>query len=245
MARTEQKPTPTTDSTGRGAPGGPSGDAAPGQEAGIAGDVRALVRSGLEAMARAGELSAAGATDALESGGRSLARRVVTGAAAGADVELADRRQLEKALAERPTVSALGGATTAAMLVKFAGRFKRLGFLARKTPAFLVAAALPAVLASVTRGADELGMVASHLVHRARAEGVEPDLERVRRAAVQIVSGRAVDPESEPSHGPLVVRWMRRAVRATLPFTAGVATADPRGLAATAAAVDTATLGAA
>ncbi len=88
-------------------------------------------------------------------------------------------------------------------------------------------------------------MVASHLVHRARAEGVEPDIERVRRAAVQIVSRRPIDPETEPSHGALVVQWLRRAFRAALPFTAGVATADPEGLARAAADVDTARLGAA
>jgi hypothetical protein len=230
-----------TDATGAAGRAGPAGEA---DESGVAHEVRALVRSGLDAMARAGELSAASVTDALENGGRSLARRVVTAAARDGDAELADRGRLEKALADKPAVTALGSATTAAMLVKFAGRFKRLGFLAKKTPAFLAVAAVPAVVASVTRGADELGMVASHLVHRARADGVEPDLERVRRAAVQIVSGRAVDPETEPGHGPVVVRWMRRAVRAALPFTAGVATADPRGLAAAAAEVDTATLGA-
>jgi hypothetical protein len=39
------------------------------------------------------------------------------------------------------------------------------------------------------------------------------------------------------------VRWLRRAARAALPFTAGVATADPEGLATAAAAVDPVTLG--
>ena len=87
-------------------------------------------------------------------------------------------------------------------------------------------------------------MVTSHLVHRAQAEGVEPDLERVRRAAVQIVSHRPVDPETEPSHGRLAVHWLRRAFRAALPFTAGVATADPAGLAREAAEVDVTRLGA-
>ena len=86
-------------------------------------------------------------------------------------------------------------------------------------------------------------MVASHLVQRARSQGVEPDLERVRRAAVQIVSHRPVDPEVEPSHGALAVRWLRRAARAALPFTAGAATADPEGLATAAATVDPASLG--
>ena len=83
---------------------------------------------------------------------------------------------------------------------------------------------MPALVASVARGADELGLVASHLVLRARAKGIEPDPERVRRVAVQIASRRAVDPDQEPKHGPLVVSWLRRAFRAALPFTAGVAT---------------------
>jgi hypothetical protein len=34
------------------------------------------------------------------------------------------------------------------------------------------------------------------------------------------------------------VAWLRRAFRAALPFTAGVATSDPEGLAAAAADVD-------
>jgi hypothetical protein len=223
---------------GDGAPGVPTG-----QPANVPRDVRALAQSGLDAMAKAGTLSASSVGDALESRGRSLARRVVT-AASTTDAELADRRRLERALAEKPRAAALGNATTAAMAVKLVSKFRRLSFFARKTPGFVVAAAVPAVIASVTRGSDELAMVASHLVHRARAEGVEPDLERVRRAAVQIVAGRVVDPETEPGHGPLVVQWMRRAVRAALPFGAGVATADPKGLAAAAAAVDATTLGA-
>ena len=57
--------------------------------------------------------------------------------------------------------------------------------------------------------------------------------------------GWNVDPEVEPSHGALVVYWLRRAFRAALPFTAGVATADPEGLASAAAAVDVRGLGAA
>ena len=159
--------------------------------------------------------------------------------------DMADPLALQEALADKPRVPALGSATTAAVVIKFASRFRRLGFLAKRTPAFLVAAAVPALVASVTRGADELGMVASHLAQRARAEGVEPDIERVRRAAVQIVARRPVDPETEPSNGALVLQWLRRAFRAALPFTAGVATADPQGLARAAAEVDTARLGAA
>jgi hypothetical protein len=57
------------------------------------------------------------------------------------------------------------------------------------------------------------------------------------------VSRRRIDPDTEPSHGGLAVAWLRRAARAALPFTAGVATADPEGIAAAAEAVDPTTLG--
>ncbi len=219
-------------------------DPAVPSDPGVAEDVGGVVRAAVDAVGRAGTISASAVTDALENAGRSLTRRVVTGAASE-DKDMADPLALQKALADKPRLPALGSATTAAVVIKFASRFRRLGFLAKRTPAFLVAAAVPALVASVTRGADELGMVASHLAQRARAEGVEPDIERVRRAAVQIVARRPVDPETEPSNGALVLQWLRRAFRAALPFTAGVATADPQGLARAAAEVDTARLGAA
>ena len=219
-------------------------DPAVPSDPGVAEDVGGVVRVAVDAVGRAGTISASAVTDALESAGRSLSRRVVTGAAAEGK-DMADPLALQKALADKPRLPALGSATTAAVVIKFASRFRRLGVLAKRTPAFLVAAAVPALVASVTRGADELGMVASHLAQRARAEGVEPDIERVRRAAVQIVARRPVDPETEPSHGALVLQWLRRAFRAALPFTAGVATADPQGLARAAAEVDTSRLGAA
>jgi len=230
---------------------GTSGARAPGARPGsatddprVADDVRGVVQAAVDAISRAGTVSAAGITDALERAGRSLTRRVVTGAATER-AAMADRHTLAQALADKPRIPALGSATTAAVALKIAGRFRRVGFLVRRMPAFLVATAVPALVASVSRGADELGMVSSHLVHRARAQGVEPDLERVRRAAVQVVSHRAVDPEVEPSHGALALLWLRRAFRAALPFTAGVATADPEGLASAAAEVDADLLGAA
>lgn len=204
-------------------------------------EAQGLVRTTIDLAARAGNLSVAGLTSALDGAGRALTRRVVAGAEA-AHEGLADTKALARALGERPRAPTLAGATGAAMLLRLARR-TRVNVLARRTPAFLLATAGPALVASVSRGADELGMVASHLVARARAAGVEPDLERVRRAAVQIVSHQVVDPEVEPSHGALVVGWLRRATRAALPFTAGVATADPKGMAAAAAAVDPTVLG--
>jgi hypothetical protein len=204
-------------------------------------DVLRVVQAAVDAVARAGSASAATVTDAVEGAGRALTRRMV-GDAMTAPRAVANRDTLARTLAERPVAPALGGATAAALGLRAAGRLPRLGFLARRTPLWLLATAVPALVASVARGADELGLLASHLVHRARAEGIEPDAERVRRVAMQIASHRAIDPEHEPSHGPLVVSWLRRAVRAAMPFTSGVATRDPEGLAAAAAEVDPARL---
>jgi hypothetical protein len=201
-----------------------------------------LVRTALDAVARAGSLSVGAVSDALESGARSLARRVVADAVTRRAV--ADRDVLARSLAARPEVPIFATATAAALTLRIAGRFRRFTFLAKRSPMWLLATAVPALVASVSRGAEELGLVAGYLAARARQAGVEPDLERVRRAAVQVVSRRRIDPDTEPSHGGLAVAWLRRAARAALPFTAGVATADPDGLAAAAEAVDPATLGA-
>lgn len=206
-------------------------------------DVRGVVQTAVDALSRAGSASASAVAEALESAARRLTRRVATEAAVSRP-DLADEARLQRSLAARPEVTAMAGATTAAVVLRLGRRFRPLNFLARRTPAFLLATAVPAALASVSRGADELGMVVSHLAHRARADGIEPDVERVRRVAVQILSFRPVDPGVEPSHGRLAWMWIRRAVRAALPFTSGVATADPDRLAGAAAAVDTASLAA-
>ena len=209
----------------------------PNEEPPASDEVRNVVQAAVDALGRAGSASAGAVADAVEGAGRALTRKMV-GDAVTSPQAMTDRETLASALARRPGSPALAGATVAALGLRLAGRLRRLGFLARRTPLWLLATAVPALVASVSRGADELGLVASHLVLRARAEGIEPDPERVRRVAVQIASRRAVDPEQEPKHGPLVVAWLRRAFRAALPFTAGVATSDPEGLAAAAAEVD-------
>jgi hypothetical protein len=200
-------------------------------------EVQNVVHAAVDVLGRAGSASAGAVADAVEGAGRALTRKMVADAVASPRA-MADRESLARALAEGPASPALAGATVAALGLRLAGRMRRLGFLARRTPLWLLATAVPALVASVARGADELGLTASHLVLRARAKGVEPDPERVRRVAIQIASRHAVDPEQEPKHGPLVVSWLRRAFRAALPFTAGVATSDPEGLAAAAADVD-------
>ncbi|MGH9287385.1 MAG: hypothetical protein ACRD0V_03660 [Acidimicrobiales bacterium] len=210
---------------------------------GASDEVMGVVHAAVDVLARAGGASVGAVTDAVEGAGRALTRKMV-GDAVTSPRAMAERETLTRALAQRQVAPALAGATAAALGLRLAGRIRRLGFLARRTPLWLLATALPALVASVTRGAYELELVASHLVLRARAKGIEPDPERVRRVAVQIASRRVVDPEQEPKHGPLVVSWLRRAFRAALPFTAGVATSDPDGLAAAAAEVDPARLAA-
>jgi hypothetical protein len=218
----------------------PAGQA-PADDGTVAAGVSGVVRSAVDVVSRAGTISVSGVTETLERAGRLLSRRVVDDAESRRP-QIADRAALAKALATRPPAPALAGATAAALALRFARHFKPLKGLANRSPMWLLATAVPALVASVTRGADELGMVASHLIHRARAAGVEPDPERVRRAAVQIVSHKPVDPEVEPSHGALALGWLKRAARAALPFTAGVATADPEGLADAASGFDPALL---
>lgn len=169
----------------------------------------------------------------MEGPSRALTRRATAGALAQPRV-VADTEALRAALAERSGGPALGGASAAALAARLARRVGPFRFLARRTPMWLVVAAVPAVHASVTRGAEEIGLLASHLVHRAREAGVEPDPERVRRVAVQLASGAVPDAGSDPRHAPLVVSWLRRALQSTLPFSAGVTTRDPGALAAAA-----------
>ncbi len=198
------------------------------------GAVKAVVHALKSALGRAGTLTATGLGEAVEAPARALTRRAAE-AAVAAPRPLADEKALARALAAGPGSPALGSATAAAMATRVAQRFGPLKFLARRTPLWVVAAAGPAIYSSVTRGGDEVGMVASHLVHRTRAAGMQPDPERVWRAAVQLVSGTTVDTGVDPRHGSLVLSWLKRAVKSALPFGAGVATRDPASLAAAAA----------
>lgn len=215
-----------------------AGSGAPDEDHGsIPADVRAVVENAVSAVSRAGVTSASGLADALEGAGRGLARRVVEKAVAEPR-QVAEHGHLAEALAERPGTTLLASGTAAAATARILRRFGPLKFLGKRTPAFLLVTAIPALVASVSRGADELGLVSANLALRARQAGVEPDPEVLRRVAVQVVTGAAIDPADEPHHGPLAVAWLRRAARAALPFTSGVATRDPEGLAARTAAVD-------
>lgn len=236
----EQQSSTTAPNGGTPMPTTPA-DRAPGDDRGVAGDARELVENAISAVGRAGVTSAAGIADAVEGAGRSLARRMVSSALTEPR-HVPDRKQLAEALAERPGTPFLASGTAAAVASRILRRVGPLKFIGRRMPAFLLASAVPALVASVQRGADELGLVAAHLAARARAEGIEPDPERLRRVAVQVATGTPVDPEVEPRHGPLAVGWLRRAARAVMPFSSGVATKDPEGLARAAVAVDVRTL---
>jgi|GEM_PF-5631468 len=199
--------------------------------------VGAVVNGLKAALAKAGSLTASGLTEAVDAPMRALSRRAAE-AAVAAPRPVADETTLARLLAERPGTPAIGTAAATALAAKVARRFGKLEFFARRTPMWIIAAVGPALYASVSRGADELGLIASHLVHRTRAAGMAPDPERVRRAAVQLASGAAVDTGVEARHGPLVLAWATRAVKAALPFGAAVATRDPASLAAAAARVE-------
>jgi hypothetical protein len=224
------------------APGPGAASGAPEEDHGsIAADIRAVVENAVSAVGRTGYTSVSGVADAVEGAGRALARRVVEKAVADPR-HVPDHSRLAEALAEKPGTTLLAGGTAAAASARLLRRFGPLKFLGKRTPAFLLATAVPALVASVSRGADELGLVSAHLVLRAREAHVEPDPEVLRRVAVQVVTGAPIDPTDEPRHGPLALAWLRRAARASLPFTAGVATRDPEGIAARTAAVDPAIL---
>ncbi|MGI8684880.1 MAG: hypothetical protein ACR2MO_07305 [Acidimicrobiales bacterium] len=211
-------------------------------DTGVGAAVRAMVRTAIGAVGRAGSTSLSAAGDVLEVPGRALAGRIAASAVSHPR-PVAERPDLVNALEENKRSPLLGGATGAALATRVARRVGPLRFLARRTPMWLAITAVPAVHASVARGAEELAVVASHLVHRARAAGVQPDPERVRRAAVQLLSRVPVDPSVEPRHAPLATAWLQRALRATLPFSPGVATRDPGSLARATVSVDPATLG--
>src|SRR5262245_17752961 len=136
-------------------------------------EVQGVVQAAVDALGRAGSASAGAMSDAVEGAARSLTRRMVVDAVSNPR-RVDDREALARALAARPVSPALAGATVAALGLRLARRFRRLGFLARRTPMWLVATAVPALLASVSRGADELGLVASNLVLRARARASNP-----------------------------------------------------------------------
>lgn len=190
--------------------------------------VSGVVGAVLAAASRTGRASAAGVNAGVERAARAMTRRATASALADPR-PVADVRDLAAALAERSPVPALSSATAAALAARVARRVGPLRFLARRTPLWIAAAAIPALYASVARGATELNLVASHLVLRARAAGVQPDPHRVHDAAIRVLTRAGSD--AAPAPGTLVSRWMGRAARSALPFAGAVRTPDPEGVA--------------
>ncbi len=197
--------------------------------------VSGVVAAVLAAAGRTGRASATGLSDGVERTARAMTRRATASALADPR-PVADVSALAAALAERSPVPALSSATAAALATRLARRAGPLRFLARRTPLWIAAAAIPALYASVARGATELNLVASHLVLRARAAGVEPDPHRLHDAALRVLT------RGDVAAGTLVSRWMGRAARSALPFAGAVRTPDPEGVADAAAQVPIADL---
>ena len=216
-------------------------EASPDAREPIGSHIGAVVQAMVGALRRGGGASVAGLAAAVDAPLRALTRRIV-GEVHARPRPVPDTDTLVAQLAERPGSPLLGGASAATMAAKLARRFGPLRFLARRTPMWVAAAAVPALYASVARGAEEIGLVASHLVLRTRSDGHEPDIERVRRVAVHLVAGAVADPDHEPRYGPLLLSWLNRAFRAALPFTKGVGTGDPVGIGRAASGVPTSTL---
>lgn len=208
-----------------------------GTDRGIASAVKDLIGAVFSAARQAGSFSLSTVGDTIESPARVLAGRIVTGAL-DQPRPVAKEDALAAALDDRPRSPLLGGSTGAALAAKVAQRVGPLRFLARRTPLWLLVTAAPALHASVTLGAQELTLVASHLAHKSRSAGLVPDGDRVRRASVQLLLGETVNAGVEPRHAALAVAWVQRALRAALPFSSGVATRNPSAIVRAAAAVE-------
>lgn len=202
--------------------------------------VREVVGAVVEAVRRTGLVSAGALVSAVDMPLRAMARRV---AAEGVSDPrpVADPARLASELRRRHRSVAVGG-SAAVVAGRAARRFGPLRFLARRGPTWFLAAGVPALYSSVTRGTEEIRLVASHLALRVRATGAEADPDRVANATVQVLTGRPVDPDLEPDHARLVSAWLRRAMRATLPMASAVSTRDPDGVADRAASVDPSSL---
>lgn len=150
---------------------------------------------------------------------------------------ICDARELHEALSQKSSLPF--DSTGAAMVTKAVlSRVGPLKLLARRSPWFLAASVVPDVYSALARGRDEVAVVSSFLVNRAKRGGDDLEPERVRRVTVQLLHRRKVDPETEPDDADLVSSWIRRALKSALPFVKGGVTPHAKSIAAAAAAVD-------
>ena len=132
-----------------------------------------------------------------------------------------------------------------------AARLARTGRVAKvvggRTPLGLAVRFGPAVHAAVTSSIRSIDAAAAHVVHRARANGVEPDPERVHRVVVQALGGGGIDPHAEADHGRLLRGWLTTAGRRAVPFGDRInglrGGRTPEAIAATLASLDVTGLG--
>ena len=150
---------------------------------------------------------------------------------------IGDARELQEALSQK---SALPFDSTGAAVVTKAvlSRVGPLKLLARRTPWLLAASVVPDMYSALARGRDEVAVVSSFLVNRAKRAGVDVDPVRLRRMTVQLLQRRQADPDTEPDDADLVSSWVRRALKSALPFVKGGVTPHAKSIAAAAAAVD-------
>lgn len=99
------------------------------------------------------------------------------------------------------------------------GRAARV--LGGRTPVGLALRFGPGLYEAISGSLRGLDAAASHLVARAREQGLEPDPVRVRNAVVQALSGQPVDPDGEVDHSALVRLWLADAGRRMAPFGLG------------------------
>lgn len=160
----------------------------------------------------------------------------LVGTGAGDAVRTLVVRRVEQAL-DRPTEStgvpdlaaALEPSTPATSVAnrigQVGGRLARRSRAARavtgRTPAGMALRWAPMLYDVVRGNLRAVDATAAHLVARARAEGVEPDVARVSTVVVQALAGHEVDPDGPADHLALVGLWLREAGRAATPFGLG------------------------
>lgn len=120
---------------------------------------------------------------------------------------------------------------------------RRVGPLARRSPAALALRFGPAVYDVATTAIREIDAVAAALVAHAHEHRRDPDVDRIHTATVQVLAGDAVEPGGEPDHGGLARRWAKRVGAQIVPFGLADRGPDTDALARTIQAVDPAALG--
>jgi hypothetical protein len=151
--------------------------------------------------------------------GERLDRLVATVAAHPTGVETPD--QLRSSLMRLRT-SDKSAASAATFLAGTAIARRTIGIGARRVPMLAAVTGVATGLTIFARGLREVRLIASHLVHRARAAGVEVDPSALRTIALQVY----LRPHEAPTHDGspsmlttrVATRWARTAATTVLPL---------------------------